>query len=341
MSSPNDMNDNESTSTFTGSSKGANSNRQQNIAGNDNESTLTFTGSSEGANSNRQQNIAGRPFNPVWNHFNQIEKKKGGHYSANCKYCSQQWARGDLMTFKIHIAHDYILKYVENQELSSKRQEQLADGMCLAFICVGVPFNVASNKIFRAWLQDLRPGFNIPNNKTLAGTIFNKQMIQVEAKIENESSPLANSMLENEIQINNIVVAFIRILEHNSDVISNNEVYMILNRGSFYDDLHFMTSILRPIKESIIQLEKDVLAITDEIGELDDDNSDEDSDNYDYDGVEFKTLDELLVLEESFDLNHEIFREEGQNNNIESDLENEVVEEQPNYDYDVNSLVDE
>ncbi|RIB22268.1 hypothetical protein C2G38_2076005 [Gigaspora rosea] len=30
---------------------------------------------------------------------------------------------------------------------------------------------------------------------------------------------------------------------------------MILNRGSFYDDLHFITSILRPIKESIIQLE--------------------------------------------------------------------------------------
>ncbi|RIB22269.1 hypothetical protein C2G38_1013871 [Gigaspora rosea] len=192
MSSPNDMNDNESTSTFTGSSEMANSNRQQNIARNDNESTSTFTSSSEGANSNRQQNIASRPFNLVWNHFNQIEKKKGGHYSANCKYCSQQWACEDLMTFKIHIAHDCskappdiklfyykqiidnnenqksnkkqkvnptnkgdILKYIENQELSSKRQEQLADGMCLAFICAGVPFNVASNKIFRAWLQDL------------------------------------------------------------------------------------------------------------------------------------------------------------------------------------------
>lgn len=86
-----------------------------------------------------------------------------------------------------------------------------------------------------------------------------------------------------------------------------------------------------------------MLAVTDEIGELDDDNSDEGSDDYDYDydGVEFETLDELLDLEESFDLNHEIFREEGQTNNIESDLENEVVEEQPNYDYDVNSLGDE
>ena len=30
---------------------------------------------------------------------------------------------------------------------------------------------------------------------------------------------------------------------------------MVLNRGSFYDDLYFMTTILRPIKESIVQLE--------------------------------------------------------------------------------------
>ncbi|CAG8800048.1 9533_t:CDS:1, partial [Gigaspora margarita] len=84
------------------------------------------------------------------------------------------------------------------------------------------------------------------------------------------------------------------------------------------------------------------LAVTDEIGELDDDNSDKGSDNfnYDYDSMEFKILDELLDLEKSFNLNYEIFREEGQNNNIESDLKNEVVEEQPNYDYEVNSLVD-
>lgn len=32
-------------------------------------------------------------------------------------------------------------------------------------------------------------------------------------------------------------------------------MYTILNRGAFYDDLQFMATILRPIKESIIQLE--------------------------------------------------------------------------------------
>jgi hypothetical protein len=185
------------------------------------ESTLSFN--SETFTSDNSQKTAGRPFNPIWDHFNQIEKKKGGHYSASCKYCLQKWQRGDVSTFKMHIArncskapldaqlfyfkqlanddesqkpnkkrklnsnnNEDILKYVENQELPSKRQEQLENGMCLAFICAGISFNVAGNEIFRAWLQDLRPGFNIPSSKTLAGRIFNKQIIQVEAKIENE-----------------------------------------------------------------------------------------------------------------------------------------------------------
>ncbi|CAG8800607.1 6936_t:CDS:1, partial [Racocetra fulgida] len=32
--------------------------------------------------SDKQRKLAGRLFDPVWNHFNQIEKKKSGHYSA-------------------------------------------------------------------------------------------------------------------------------------------------------------------------------------------------------------------------------------------------------------------
>ncbi|CAG8843654.1 29825_t:CDS:2, partial [Gigaspora margarita] len=35
-------------------------------------------------------------------------------------------------------------------------------------------------------LQDLRPGFKIPGSKSLAGRIFNKQIIQVEVKMESE-----------------------------------------------------------------------------------------------------------------------------------------------------------
>ncbi|CAG8821059.1 17140_t:CDS:2, partial [Gigaspora margarita] len=255
------------------------------------------------------------------------------------------------------------------------------------------------------------------------------------------SSSLANSVLENEIQINNIVatrwssyydaiysilhlkVAFIRILEHNSDAISNNEpikesiiqlesqdstladcfVYLIKLAATIYQipqDQHttFILGFRRDQYKKISRyadnlrkafgnketscrqllgqlasykenelpfnklfepncqtpqtcrsISKDSLILhntcqrrnflyqsgsyfrrcighKDEIGELDDDNSDED---------------ELLDLEESFDLNHEIFREEDHNNNIESDLEDEVVEEQPNYNYNVNSLVDQ
>ncbi|CAG8841060.1 25638_t:CDS:2, partial [Gigaspora margarita] len=49
---------------------------------------------------------------------------------------------------------------------------------------------------------------------------------------------------------------------------------------------------------------------------------------------------DILNLEESFNLNNEFFGGKGEKNNNELDNEN-VVEKDPNYNYDVNSLVDE
>lgn len=82
--------------------------------------------------------------------------------------------------------NEEISKVIENQELSIKRQEQLEEGMCLAFVCAGIPFNIAENEIVRAQFQNLEPGFKVPSPKTLAGRIFNKQIIRVEAKMESE-----------------------------------------------------------------------------------------------------------------------------------------------------------
>ncbi|CAG8489975.1 4287_t:CDS:2 [Gigaspora rosea] len=56
--------------------------------------------------------------------------------------------------------------------------------------------------------------------------------------------------------------------------------------------------------------------------------------------LEFESLDEILDLEERFDLNHEIFGGTNPNDNIELSSEN-MVDEEPNYDYDLNSVVDE
>ncbi|CAG8839153.1 16457_t:CDS:2, partial [Gigaspora margarita] len=82
------------------------------------------------------------------------------------------------------------------------------------------PISVSSSEIASA--SDLRPGFDIPSSKTLTERIFNKQLVQI--------------------------------LEHNPDIISNNKVYIILNRGAFYDN-GFYNYDFMPIKESIIQLE--------------------------------------------------------------------------------------
>ncbi|RIB04622.1 hypothetical protein C2G38_2148936 [Gigaspora rosea] len=226
-----------------------------------------------------------------------------------------------------------ILKYVENQELTPKRQEQLKNDMCLAFVCAGISFNVAKNKIFHAWLQDLRLGFKIPGSKTLAGRIFNKQIIRVEVKMESE------------IQ---------------------NKNYITL--GSFYDDLYFMTTVLRPIKESIVQLESRdstladcfiyLIKLASTIYQMPQDqhvifrrhcvNSinrrllEFNNDIYylayflhpKFKGHGFKRGQYKKISRFA-----EIFRENGQNNNIRSDSEH-VAEEDPNYNYDVDDLVD-
>ncbi|CAG8663164.1 18522_t:CDS:2, partial [Racocetra fulgida] len=105
------------------------------------ESTSTL--SSEGASIDNQRRVARWPFDPV-----------------------------DLKN------REDILKYVENQDLPLKRQEQLENGICLTFACKGIAFNVARNEIFRMWLQDLKPGFKIPSPKMLARRIFNKQIIK-------------------------------------------------------------------------------------------------------------------------------------------------------------------
>ncbi|CAG8845596.1 24481_t:CDS:2 [Gigaspora margarita] len=88
------------------------------------ESTLTI--SPEGDSSNSQQKITGQPFNPIWKHFNQVEKK-GEHYLAKAQlFYFKQLPKDDEdqklnKKQKVDIKNKKdILKYVENQELTPK-----------------------------------------------------------------------------------------------------------------------------------------------------------------------------------------------------------------------------
>ncbi|CAG8600842.1 16170_t:CDS:2, partial [Cetraspora pellucida] len=232
-----------------------------------------------------------------------------------------------------------------------------------------------------------------------------------------KSSHIANSALENKIQINNIIgggikryvatlnsrymktnhYIFKKILENDPDIISSNEVYTILNRGSFYDDLYFMTTILRPIKESIVQLESHgfkkgqykkivnyadvydhlstlaakLLAITSHsascervfstlgwiyrkkrtrlafekvkaLAKIHRYYTTHAKEEISYINCELILEDVLAVTNEieDFDLNHEAFGEKDQTDNVKLGSEN-IVEKEPNYDYNVDSLVDE
>ncbi|CAG8452790.1 8909_t:CDS:1, partial [Scutellospora calospora] len=84
---------------------------------------------------------------------------------------------------------------------------------------------------------------------------------------------------------------------------------------------------------------ENILTIACEFEESDEEDN-IDKDYVENNKAEFKLFDGVLNLKESFDLNHDIFEEKSENNIIKIDNEN-VVEEQPNYDYNIDSLVDE
>ncbi|CAG8517121.1 5644_t:CDS:2 [Racocetra fulgida] len=249
--------------------------------------------------------------------------------------------------------NEEIPKVVENQELSIKRQEQLEEGMCLAFVCAGIPFNVAGNEIVHAWFQNLEPGFKVPSPKTLARRIFNKQIIQVEAKMESElqsqyrtiaiyASTLWKAFGKSESTCQQLLgqLASYKENEPPFDVPFEPDCQTPQTWWKSIEDIH--RYYITHAKEEISYIDReltleDVLTVANGVEELDDNDSDEGSAD---DETEFESLDEVLNLEKDFDLNHEVFWEEGQSYNIEPNSEN-VVEEQPNYDYNVDSLVDE
>ncbi|CAG8552623.1 656_t:CDS:2 [Racocetra fulgida] len=331
MSSPDDINDEESTST-------------------------------EISGSNTQQGIAGRPFNPVWNYFNQLEKKKNGHYSATpmeaqLLYYKQLTENDESQNSSKKRKADTknkedILKYVESQELPSKRQEQLEDGMCRAFVCAGISFNVAKNEIFRAWLQELRPGFNIPSPKTLAGRIFNKQLIKVEMKMENELQDKKNITLGRGFKrgqykkiakyASTLWKAFGKSKESCRQLLGQLASYKDNEppyNDPFEPDCQTLLTWWRAIEDVYDYLPFEKVEALAKIHRYYTTHTKEE---ISYINRELTLEDVLVVANEAgdFDLNHEVFKEKGQSNNTESNSEN-VVEEQPNYNYDVDSLVDE
>ncbi|CAG8844321.1 28987_t:CDS:1, partial [Gigaspora margarita] len=85
---------------------------------------------------------------------------------------------------------------------------------------------------------------------------------------------------------------------------------------------------------------EDMLIVANESGELDNDDSDSEEDYIEDSEVEFESLDEILYLEAKFDLDHEIFGGNGRSNNDSSRSGSENVVE-PNYNYNVDNLVDE
>ncbi|CAG8829122.1 26390_t:CDS:2, partial [Gigaspora margarita] len=157
-----------------------------------------------------------------------------------------------------------------------------------------------------------------------------------------KSSHIANSALKNEIQINNIVgqLAFYKLSEppFNKPFEPDCQIPQIWWK-TIEDVYDHLSTLAVKLFNIILHSVSYVLAIANEVEEFDNSDSDENSGEDDNDEIEIELLDKTLDLEEIFDLNYEIFKENGQNN-IRSDSEH-VAKEDPNYNYNIDDLVNE
>ena len=62
-----------------------------------------------------------------------------------------------------------IREELKRQRLPAERQEHLEYLMARAFVCAGVPMNVANSVYFREFLYELSPNFRAPRSDTLTG----------------------------------------------------------------------------------------------------------------------------------------------------------------------------
>ncbi|CAG8489955.1 4286_t:CDS:2 [Gigaspora rosea] len=255
------------------------------------------------ASSNKQQKTAGRPFHPIWDHFNQIEKKKPAFKVPSSKILVGRIFDKQIIQVEAKMENELqntnyitlaldgwtdprgrsiwnflVLTPDQKEHLYALRNYSSARHTAefLAKEIETIITKIGTKKICAVVSDN---GANVAAARRLITQKF--PHIMNVSYIANWLNLISNLVLEHEIQVNNIIgggikryittrwssyydtiysllrlkVAFIRILEHDPDIISSNEVYTILNQGSFYDNLSFMVTILRPIKKSIVQLE--------------------------------------------------------------------------------------
>lgn len=170
-----------------------------------------------------QKKKGGRPRAVVWNFFTEGTDQSDGHRSATCSACSTTWQRGKALTLERHILVDckkisseikdavrYIVEarakspenvtgkkrnantnddqknlenYFETQSLPQGKKDVIEISLIKLFVCCGLSWRLVEHPFFIDFVKQLRPSYDPPNRKTLAGSLLDDEILRVNTKV--------------------------------------------------------------------------------------------------------------------------------------------------------------
>lgn len=177
----------------------------------------------------------GRKSNDVWEYFIKVSLKSSpGHFSAECKFCNKKWNQSLVHVLQFHLANEcnscpeiiqtYYLGFItakdtstsekttsnkkqkpetqlgiddfyENRNLPESKINAINKALIKAFVCCGISFAIIDNPFFRELLYQLRPNYNPPSRKLLAGRLLDQETTRVNQEINKELENAENLTL--------------------------------------------------------------------------------------------------------------------------------------------------
>ena len=157
---------------------------------------------------------AGRPRALIWNFFIEGSEQGDGHRSAICSACNAVWKRGKVSAMERHILLDckkvttevkeavrHIIESRNNSNqdteddqraleeffdtlpLPQEKQTKIELSLIRLFVCCELSWRLVEHSFFIEFVKELRYAYDLPNRKTLSGTLLDNEIFRVNTEV--------------------------------------------------------------------------------------------------------------------------------------------------------------
>ncbi|CAG8800699.1 27365_t:CDS:2, partial [Gigaspora margarita] len=206
----------------------------------------------------------------VWKDVNKGDNLEQGFYKANCSWCTTSWSRGRPYDMKVHLA-----RYCDNapNDIKIKWQDYLAEETSktnslrksvkqlnitihyqqITPISDTKPMNLINQFLkHECVVASCNSVLEFFNRSHIANSHYKEQMVAIKIKggaIQLYTKTRWGSLYTTTDSIIRSKPVFDWLLENCTEIISNNNVFGLLQNEEFYSKCHQIASILKPVKE--------------------------------------------------------------------------------------------